>query len=74
MREWERKAKTQQSEEYNNEQNKVEMGHRSVPEMADPGRHPFIPAPFSLHCYSSGSVTVAERKILAGWPVKHEQC
>lgn len=50
------------------------MGHGRPQRWPDPGRHPFIPAPFSLHCYSSGSVTVAERKILAGCPVKHERC
>lgn len=79
MREWAGESKekhrgSSEKEYNNNEQNKVGMGHGRPQRWPDPGRHPFIPAPFSLHCYSSGSVTVAERKILAGCPVKHERC
>lgn len=53
------------------------VGPRGWP---NPSRHLFTPTtlprsvPLGPDCYSSGSVTVAERKILAGCPVEHERC
>lgn len=62
--------------------NRIRSGQDAVgpQRWPDPGRHPFTvrtqprPALLGPHCYSSGSMTVAERKILAGCPVEHECC
>lgn len=46
---------------------------RSAAEMGRPRQASIHPRPVRSHCYSSGSLTGAERKILAGRPVRHER-